>query len=144
MRFKEFQNNTNEGRQWTATDETESLLLQINKKDNVRASNVYFQDVQITNAVNVLASLPECKWFFDFMAIKLHELDADGVDAVDFCMHRFESEWHVWAKDKHDFPHVFNCKYNFSFPFIAIQLKAIKNLDCWEVSLVEVSNRVIS
>ncbi len=84
MRYKELIANsrTNEGRQWTADDETQQLVQQMDRQDNIRALNVYFKDVHITNAVKVLASRPDCKWFFDLMAIKLHQLDADGVVIV--------------------------------------------------------------
>lgn len=137
MRFIELQNNVNEGRQWTAADDTQQLLQQMDKQDNIRALNVYFQDVHITNTVKVLASRPDCKWFFDLMAIKLHELDADGVHAVHFCMHKHGSEWHIWSRDDEDHAISYSATKSGDFPLSAIALRAINEANFWHVHLTD-------
>lgn len=137
MRFIEFQTNINEGRQWTTGDAAKQLAQQMDRQDNAHAVNVYFQDVQITNAVKVLASRPDCKWFFDLMAIKLHELDADGVSGVYFCMHKHGDEWHIWSRDDDDHGIAYGQGVRGDFPFSAIALRAVNEADFWLVRLVE-------
>ena len=138
MRFVEFQNNTNEGRLWTADDETKLLSQQMDKQDNERAVNAYFQDVQLTNAVNVLASRSDCKWFFDLLTTKLHKLEAEGVEGVEFHLYRFEDEWLIWAVDANEFPHIYEYKKDASFPYSAIALNAVNESGTWHVSLRDV------
>ena len=137
MRVAEFQMHTSEARQWTADDDVQLLVQQLGSADNVHAQNVYFQEVHITNAVNVLVSRNDCKWFFDLVAIKLHELDAITIRNVDVYMIRFENEWLIWAKDQFDYPHVFNCDIDQSFPLSDISLRAVKDANFWQVSLSE-------
>ncbi|PUE32277.1 hypothetical protein B9Z35_01645 [Limnohabitans sp. Jir61] len=137
MRFIEFETNTNEGRQWTANDETQQIVQQMDRQDNIRALNVYFQDVHITNAVKVLASRPDCKWFFNLMALKLHQLDADGVSGVYFCMHKHGDDWHIWSLDDDDHGIAYEQGAKGTFPLLAIALRAVNEANFWHVSLAE-------
>lgn len=134
MRYFEFAINTTEGRNWTSTDDLALLDAQIGLADNTRALNIYAPDVHITNAVKLIADRADSKWFFDFMANKLHALEAEGVDVVYFFMNKDEDEWHIWAVD--DFGHQFEFPAVKGVTFAAdeIGLRAVNKANFWQVS----------
>lgn len=135
MRFIELQTRTDEGRQWTADDDTQLLRQQIERQDNIRALNVYAPDVHITNAVKLLAARPDCKWFFNFLAKQLHVMDANGVYPLTFYMRKHGEEFHVWARDDKGEIYSYPIKPSGTFPLDSIKLRAVYEGNFWHISL---------
>ena len=123
-----------EGRSWTAADDAKLLQDQISKADNVRALFKYAPDVHMTNAVKLLATRPECKWLFDFLATQLHYLAANGVKALCFYVTKQDGAVHMWAREDVGEGHVYASQPAADFPLNSIQLRAVREGNLWHVS----------
>jgi hypothetical protein len=136
MRYKEFCLKVFEGREWTANDEKHFLDTQIASADNFQASYVYAPEVQLTDAVKLLAVRAECKWFFDFLTIKLHELTTSGLNDLVFYLYEHDDEWHLFVESDTGEFFVFPSTKNHTFPITAISIRALNVGGFWHVSMV--------
>lgn len=135
MRYKEFCLKVFEAREWTANDEKHFLDTQIASADNLQASYVYAPEVQLTDAVKLLAVRPECKWFFDFLTIKLHELMTSGLSDLVFYLYEHDEEWHLFAESDTGELFVFPSTKTHTFPITAISIRALNVGGFWHVSM---------
>ena len=135
MRYKEFCSKTLEAREWTTNDEMHFLAMQISNADNIQASYVYAPKMQLTDAVKLLAVRTECKWFFDFLTIKLHDFMDAGVSDLVFYLYEHDDEWHTWAEDDMGELFVFTSTNKQTFPITAISIRALDVGGFWHVSM---------
>ena len=135
MRYKDFCMKIFEARVWTKNDEKHFVDTQIASADNLQASYVYAPEVQMTDAVKLLAVRTECKWFFDFLTLKLHQFMADGVDDLVFYLYEHELEWQVWAEDDSGQIYPFPRTTKHTFPLTSVAIRALNVGGFWHVSI---------